>query len=357
MSKISPRQLYFFLACVAPVGKLVLLPTHLANIAGNDFLYPLLVQYVIGAAAVFCTLLLVRRGKTLPVLLEEVCGKAVSRILCTLLSLFLFYATLVPLLEQKTFVQSVFYDTLPSLAAFAPFFLFAAYLMAAPLERQGRMWDLLAPVAAVGLAGILVLSFGSADYGALLPAVSMGFKSFSEGTMSATSWFYDSAILLTMLGKVEEEKGIAVKGMLFYLLGGAAVGLFFATFCAVFADTAVNQLFAFSKTSKYFAGITVLGRIDYFFIFLLAMVMAFYCVLPAQAGVDLLVGAFHKPRFLGPAVAVLLAAAYFTVSVSLDYRFGELVKAVTSTSFWVFPVFTVLAPVLLLALRGGRRES
>ncbi len=354
--KISKRQLFFFLACLAPLGKLVVLPTALAAYSKNDLLLPMLAQYLLQAAVVFCALLLAKRGLGLYELAAQTFGKIVAKILDTVLCAFLFYASLLPILEQRLFVQNIFYDTLPSLLAFAPFFLFAAYLMSKPLASFGRTWDILAPIAIFSLAGVLILSVGSADYAALLPTGAAGGSGFLRGTMSAFPWFFDGVFLLALLGKFNYEKGMAWQGALCYLAGGAAVLFFLATFYGIFQETAVNQLFAFAQTSKYFSGITVLGRIDYIFIIALSMALAFYCLLPAQAGVDLLLHAYGKPRYLPTILAVVLALVYFTVTSLADFRFEAVLKTVSGPLVWIFPVFTVALPPLCLLLRGKRRE-
>ncbi|MBR7186306.1 MAG: GerAB/ArcD/ProY family transporter [Clostridia bacterium] len=357
MKRISSRQLYFFLACIAPVGKLLFLPTQLANSARNDLLFPMLASYLVQAGAIFCVLLLAKRKMNLYELLENTFGGIAAKILISIFALFLFYATLVPLLEQRLFVQNVFYDTLPSLIVFAPYYIFAAYVISKPLSSHGRVWDILAPLSVFGFLGILVLSVGSADFGALLPIGAGGIRGFLRGTMSATNWFFDASIALTLLGKFDYGKGMAWKGALFYLAGGVGVLTFLATFYGIFQETALHQLFAFSQTSQYFSGVTVLGRIDYLFIFALALVMAFYCILPAQAGVDCLLQAYGKPRYLPTVFSVLVTGTLFIISLTLDYRFSEVLEVISGTMFWIFPIFTVMLPILCLLLRRKRREK
>lgn len=348
--KISSRQLYFLLGCIMPVSKLILLPTELAKYAKNDLLYPFLAQLVLQSVAIFCVLLASKRQKTFYELVEQCVGGIAAKIVCALFALFLIFSSLLPILEQKSFVQSVFYDTLPSIVSFAPFFLFAAYMLSKPIVTQGRMWDILAPIFLVGIFGVLLLSFGAADLGAVLPAGAAGWDGFGRGLMLASSWFFDAAVLTSLLGKTDYVRGMPAKGALAYLGGGLLVALFLAVFYGVFQETAINQLFAFAKPSKYFSGITVLGRIDYLFIFALAMVMSFAAILPAQAGIDLFLSAFQKtPKWAAVLIAVSVAALYFTLSILLDYRFGQVTKAVTGPLFWIFPLFSLLFPILLTA--------
>ena len=355
MNKISARQLYFFLACVAPVGKLVLLPAQLVKYAGNDLLLPALTNYAVQTAAVFCLLLLVKSGLNFYELLENTFGKIAAKILACLFSLFLLLAALLPLLEQKAFVQSVFYDTLPSLVAFAPFFVFSAFVCSKPLGSYGRTWDILGPLAVFGLAGVLILSVGSADYASLLPVGASGGTGFLRGTAAIFSWFIDTALLIPFLGKIEYRKGIAWKAALCYAAGGAAVLFFLATFYGVFAETSINQLFAFTKTSKFFSGITVLGRIDYLFIFSLALVMAFYLTLPLQGSVDCVVQAFGQHRYMPTLLSLFVNAIFFTLSVVLDFLLGDILTFFAEVLFWIFPVFCVLLPPLCLLLRRKNR--
>lgn len=354
--KIKQRQLFFFLACIAPVGKLVLLPSDLVFRAGNDLLFPALTNLLLQAAIIFLVLLLYKQEKSLYALFSERVGKVAARIFITILTAFLLYAAILPFQEQKLMVQSVFYDTLPSVIVFAPFFLFAAYLCSKPLFTLGRVWDILAPLAIVSFIGIIVFAWGGADFKALAPVGAAGAKAFSESTLFTMSWFFDSVLVLSLTGKVEYKKGIAWKGLLCYLAGAAAVLLFLAVFYAVYGPLAVSRLFAFSKISRYFSGISVLGRIDYLFIFTLGLVMAFYCSMPVQAAVDLLGDAFGHKKALTPILSVAFTGVFFALSVLLDSKFSLTQRFIAQTAFWIFPLFTIVLPPLCLLLKRRRHE-
>lgn len=357
MPKISERQLIFFLACVAPVGKIVIMPSSLVYYAKNDLLFSAAVNYALQTGAVFLVLLLSRRNASFYDLLENTFGKIAAKILISVFALFLFYAAFLPLFEQKLFVQSVFYDTLPSSLSFAAFFLFAAFLCFQPLVSFGRTWDILAPLSLVGFTGILVLSVGKADFGALLPVGASGAKGVFQGAAFSQCWFFDAALLLVLMGRFEYRKGLAWKGALAYAGGGLVVLFFLAVFYGIFSDIALRQLFAFAKISKYFSGITVLGRIDYIFIFTLALVMAFYCALPVQAGAECLKDAFGNNRVFAGCLAVTVNLVLFLVSTFLDYSFLLTENLIRQTLFWIFPLFCILLPALALLLRRNREKD
>ncbi|MDE5896538.1 MAG: spore germination protein, partial [Clostridia bacterium] len=298
-----------------------------------------------------------RSNETLYSMPRYTFGKIAAKIIVCILALFLFYAAFLPIIEQKLYVQSVFYDTLPSNIAFSSFFLLSAYLCAKPLTSSGRVWDILAPVSIVGYAGILILSIPNADFGALQPVGAAGAQGFFGGTAYTMCWFFDSAIFLTLIGHFKYEKGMAWKGALAYLAGGAAIILFLAVFYGIFSDIAVRQLFAFSKTSKYFSGITVLGRIDYLFLFALTLVMAFYVSLPLRAGVNCLEHACGAGKYLPSVYAVAVNLVLLILSIILDYKYLSLNNVICIKLFWIFPIFCIALPLLALLLRRSPRDK
>ncbi len=359
MTKISSRQLFFFLAAVAPVGKIAILPTQLAYYAKNDLLLPAAMNFLLQAGVIFLVLLAAKSNLSFFELIKRKLGTTTARIVLTVFSVFFFYTAFFALLEQKLFVQSVFYDTLPSVFAFSSFFVFSAYVTAKPLSSHGRIWDILAPLAIAAFAGILIFSVGAADYGALAPAFASGAGGIFKGFAYSMSWFTDSALVLSFLGKIDYKKGLAWKGTLCYLAGALVTLFFLATFYGVFQEIALRQQFAFTKISKYFAGIQVLGRIDYLFIFSLSLVMAFYAVLPIKAGVDLLQQAYTEEdnRVFPALFSVGINALMLVLSILCDYRFRTVDLIVNQTLFWIFPVFTLLLPALVLLFTIRRQRE
>lgn len=357
MHKISARQIYFFLAAIAPVGKLMLMPTQLAFYAKNDLLLPAAMNYLVQAGAVFLALLFASKNRTLYDALEHTVGKIAAKILVCILVLFFLYASLLPLLAQKLYVQKTLYDTLPSAITFFPFFLLSAYLCAKPLSSLGRIWDILLPVSVVGYLGIMLLSVQNADFGALMPIGASGAGGIFGGFAYSLSWFFDSALILALAGRFEYRKGMAWKGMLSYLAGGAAILLFLAVFYGVYSDIALYQTFGYSEMSKYFSGITVLGRIDYLFSFALSFVIIFYGVLPLHAAVECVYEAFGSKRYFRTLFSLVVNVGMLVCVYLLNFKLYVTTQAVTKTLFWIFPVFCILLPALCLLLKRRNDEK
>ena len=224
------------------------------------------------------------------------------------------------------------------------------------LSSYGRTWDILGPLALIGLAGIILLSWSETEFSALLPVGAAGAGKLFQSIAYSFCWFFDTAILLMLLGKFDYQKGMAWKGALYYFLGGLAALLFIAVFYGIFQETAVTQLFAFSKTSKYFSGITVLGRVDYLFIYALAFVMIFYTSLPLQAGIEGILQAFGRKKYLPTLLAIGLNVILLSLTAVFDYRFGDVMTFVSETLFWIFPIFALILPLCCLFLRRNRHE-
>lgn len=157
-----------------------------------------------------------------------------------------------------------------------------------------------------------------------------------------------------LIGRFPYTRGLAWKGTLCYLAGGGILLFLLATFYGVFAEIAVIQAHAFARMSGFFSGMTVLGRIDYLFIFAVAFVMTFYVILPMQGAVGTVTEAFGGKKALAP----LLSAGVNLIMLILVYLFhfhtSQVIRTITGTLFWVFPAFTVLLPLLLLLVFGRR---
>ena len=335
--KLSSRQILFFLTAIAPLGKMVLLPALLASVAKNDLLFPVLAQILVQAALVFCVLLLSRRERTLYQLIENTAGGVFAKIFIIIFSAFLLFASFLPIVEQKIMVRSIFYDTIPAYLVFTPFFLFSAYLACRPLSALGRMWDILAPLSVIGLAGILLLAAGSTDFGSLAPVGVTGVQGFVSGTALTCSWFYDAALLLPLIGRFRYTKGLAWKGALCYLAGGGVLLLFLAVFYGVFGEIAVIQSLGFARISGFFSAMTVLGRIDYVFIYALAFVMTFYVILPVQEAVGCISESFSSPKALAPLLSAGCNLALLAAIYGFHFRTSAIVSVMTKSLFWIFP--------------------
>ena len=165
-------------------------------------------------------------------------------------------------------------------------------------------------------------------------------------------------LLLPLLGRFDYKKGLAAKGAAAYLAGGAVLLAFLATFYGVFGDIAVIQVFAFAKMSHFFAGLTVLGRIDYLFIFSLAFVMIFYAAMPIQGAVQLAADCLPQSgKWLPALLSCAVNAAMLALLYAFNFYSDRIIDLFTGRLFFLIPAAGAASALLVLLLGRRRRES
>ena len=355
MDKINLRQICFFFAALMPVTKMIIYPTTLCFYARNDLLLSAAANVVAeGVVLALVIFLAYRTDMTFFDLLQNTFGRIAARIAYGLFAVFFAFSALLPLMEQKIFVGQIFYENVPSLLSFAPFFGVSFFACVKGFKTIGRTADIAMPVFAVCYTVLLLLSVPQADFTALLPAGGAGADNILRGSLFSANWFIDCLYPLFFLGHFRREKGAWWKIGTAYLIGAAALLLFLATFYGIFVDIAVCQQNALAQISKYTTAFTSLGRIDLLFIFALALLLVFAQCIPAQLSVHCARKCFGD---IGPLIpSALLNAVFLVFTVFFKYSYNELQTIFTQSLWPVFLVFAYIVPAAALLLRKKRRD-
>lgn len=182
----------------------------------------------------------------------------------------------------------------------------------------------------------------------------MPIKDVLKGSLFSANWYTEAAFLLFFLGNFEYEKRAALKVISSYAIGSAAVLLFLAVFYGVFSDIAIRQYNAVAQISKYTTSFTSLGRVDYLFIFALALVMIFRLCVPAQMCVHCICKAIGCKPFI-PALAV--NALLLALTIFFNYSFLEVQTLFTQKLWLMFLIFAYALPAAALLLKKRRRAG
>ena len=171
-TKISVRQICFIMLAYTVVGKLLTYPTAVSFFCERDLLFPALINFFIEGIIVWCVAYLCSRtDKTFFELLKGTIGSIGARIVFGFFAVLFMLAALVPLFEQELYVHTIFYDTIPYLLAFLPFFVFAIYAGSKRFENIGRCADLCMPIFVITMFVIFLMSCGEAKWDNLLPVL------------------------------------------------------------------------------------------------------------------------------------------------------------------------------------------
>jgi hypothetical protein len=350
-NEISTRQLCFILAFFLPVCKLNVLPASLGGIAGNDLLLPALLVLLLQGAAIFALLwLMQKKPHTMPELLAEKCGSALSRAFFFILGIYFLFASLYPLLEEKVYVINTFYDTRPSLIVFLPFFLFSTYAASKGLTSIGRSADISLFLFLPSFLLLLVMATGSADFSALLPLGTAPASAIWQGCAAMLSCTAEAAYLLVFMGHVRVERHFLAKTMLSYAAGAVGVLYFLAVFYGIFSTVSTRELYALSKIARYYNALKTIGRVDYLFLYAIAIVQIFTVTLPVQLAVHSFAQAFRTDRL--PFISVVINILLFVYLLLASDHFSVINNLVGKYLYPVYLVFAFALPLLspLLAL-------
>lgn len=351
---ISVRQICFILFAYNAATKMMLFPSFAANAAGNALAFPVLFDMLVQAAIVWSVAFLSSRTQyTFFELIENTFGVVTARVFYALFALFFLLSAIIPVNEQQLLVHDAFYDTLPSLEIFLPFFVFAVYAGVKSFTNVGRCADLCFPVFLFCTAAFLLMSVEGADFTNLLPVLKQPFSKVAGLSLSSLYRFSESAFLLLFMGHYKYKKGDAAKMTLSYILGGLVVADFLVMFYCVYGNLTPTRSFALSNISVFFPAISYVGRIDLFLLYAFDIVVLFAIVLNVQACVHCLCKAFNRDARI--IYSVIANAVLIAVTFIVNNKFFPLQQAAAKW-FWIPAVtFAYLIPVLAWALRRKPR--
>ncbi len=352
--KISVRQICFILLCYNAVSKMLLYPTVLSHYCGRDLLFAALIDFAVQAVVVWAvSFLCSRTDKTFFQLLEGTFGNIFARIIYGLFALFFIAATIVPLCEQKLYVHTIFYDTVPPLLIFLPFFFFSIYAAGKKFTNIGRSADVCMPIFVLSMIFVFSMSVLEIKWNSFMPVLKTPVKDLFGGALGTVFRFAEPCYVLMFMGHFKYKKGDAAKMTFSYIGGALTVLLFLFTFYGIYGDIAQSRQFAVSKISLFFPAIDTIGRIDLIDLYILEIVMLFALVLNVQLALHCVM------QCTGYQNRVVLSLAVNAVLIILlmvfDHGFNNLHTFYAKWMWIAFAVFANAIPVLAWTLRRKER--
>ncbi|MBQ9728068.1 MAG: GerAB/ArcD/ProY family transporter [Clostridia bacterium] len=347
-AEIHTRQLCFFVAFLLPVSKLLEAPSLLARFAAGDLLLPAFFHFLLESAVIALLLYASSRSEqTLFERMRSTFGKGVV-FFYVLYGVYFLFAVLLPLLDFEKFAYAAFFDTAPTMFAFASFFLFSAFACTKGLKAVGRSADLCLILFLFPFLALMGMSLQETDFTALLPILGTKFGDTVYAFTYTKPHFSDAVLLLPLLLHRRYQKGDGAKITASYWGGAVAVLLFLAVFFGIFSSIASREHYAFSKTAQYFSALSVVGRIDLLFVYALSIVLLFYTCLPLQYVTNVTAELIGTDRKAPISTALNVLAFLFTLVCNKYY--DSFYKIISGRLFWVFFIVADLLPVVLCLL-------
>jgi hypothetical protein len=336
----------------------MLYPTKLANVAGSGWLYSAILSFAVQAAVIWAvTYAASKTGKGVFEWLSCTIGEWAACTIYGIYAAFFLISGIVPIVEQQLFVHEVFYDTIPTLLIFLPFFFFSIYACSKGWQNIGRTADICLPIFLVSILCLILMSFNEGKYWQILPCFWADFGGVAKGVNVGGLYFYDGAVALMLVDNCKFNRGDSAKTTLSYIAGGAVVLAVLAIFNCIYCSLAVTQTFAISKISIFFSAINLIGRIDLFAVYALDIVALFAVVLNLQCCVGCIKRATNANY--GGIFSLAVNACIFIALLFINDKFTSFLAfaAVYVPSFtFLFAVFLPLALCLwqIIASRNGR---
>ena len=353
--KISVRQICFIMLIYTAVSKFITYPTQLSYTTGRDLLFSALLNFILQGVIIWAvSYLCSRTDKTFFQLISDTLGTVTARIVYGLFALFFMVCTLMPLLEQKVYVDAIFYDMLPSLLVFLTIFFFTVYASSRDFKNIGRCAEICLPIFLISMLFILVMSLHELKWDNFLPMLKEPAKVL-KSSLANTFRFCEPAFLLMFMGRFKYKKGDALKITLSYVGGALFVIAVLTAFYGIYGDMAESRSFAISKISLFFPAIDLIGRIDLMALYLLEIAMLFALVLNIQLAVHCIeICTGYKNKAV---LSIALNAVFLVLVIVLDSGFST-VHALWAKWMWiVFLIFTYLLPLSAWLLRRGNGKG
>lgn len=358
MKVISIRQLCLLFLAFVPLTKVVILPSYLSLVSGHQAWLAILLSFLI-EGGVIVALLSFAKKVDMPFFdfLRQTLGRFSARVVYATYTAYYVLKSCTLVIEQRSFIEVVLYETTPTVLNFLPFFFVVAYTCMVGIKSLGRIADVAVWGTVASFLVILALSTFNVDFNALLPLFYGAFPKIFVGSLQSALWFGESTYILFFMGKIKWSKRPKLKVLSGYAVGGLLVTFFFIVYRGIFDEMAMRNVFAIARTGKYSISLSKIGRIDFFAIFIICGISLFALCSPLVIATDCLCTAFPIKRRLFP--ALIVTAIPLVLTVFFGRYLQSFLTINTRVLCWAYWVMSAGIPLLfsIYGIVWGRKRQ
>lgn len=353
---LKTRQICMFFVAFLPISKLFMMPSVLSSFSKNDMWISALMLSLLDIFTLLCIILLSEKtGKTFFDLINELFGIVGGKIIFFLYALYFFAKSILPIMEQKNYIEQTLYEIAPSPLFFLPFFFLAFFICTKKLRIIGRVSDVMFFFSILGVIILFALSIKNAEIDAIFPIARTSGKNLFSGSYHGSSWFNDCIYLLFFIGHFKHRKNDGKKIFLFYSLSIIIVIAFCILFYCIFSYVADRQVVALSQLSEYHSVINHSGRFDNIGIILILFSASFSMAFPIYFCVLCLKNVFTK---LDKKIIIFTVITFEIIIHYFLYAYLKTVREIIFTFFCpYFLIFGNLIPILISVIILSKRKN
>lgn len=353
---LKSRQVCFFFIAFLPIAKLFVLPSIVTSFCNEDAWLSSLINVCFDLLTLLALIYTASHSDTdVYGLFERSFGKLGCKIIMAIYFVYFMVKAILPLNEQRDYVEFTLYTLMPKTFYFLPFFFACFYLCLKKLNVIGRSSDIFWFVTILGYTILILLSLSNADFGAILPVGANGFSSLIKGSYTAMPWFGDSVYFMFFIGNFLCQKKDALKIVVCYLIGSIMVVFFMVIFYSIFTSIAYRQRFALTEISKYTTVISNTGRFDYIGILLILLSNIFALSMPLFFGCKILDYIFNiKRKWISPLIVISLQ---MLINITLMQYFASIERIIMHYGGIFFLILSNVIPSLTVFLVKKEKKS
>ena len=311
------RQIALFFIAFLPTIKFFMLPSVLAKTANEDMWLCTVLNVILDILTLSVILVACKRYKSdFYSIIKTQFNENTAKIVYLLYFAYFILKCILPIIEQKDYIETTLYVTMPNNLYFMPFFLLAFFVACKELKVIARLSDVMWVITLLGVIILLSMSLNNVDLTNVLPLFANGGKKIISGSYYSLSWFGDSVYALFFIGNFKWEEKSRRNITLGYLGGALIVILFMIFFYCVFTSIAFREQFALTEITKYTTVINNTGRFDYIGIMMLIFSDLFSTLLPFYFAVRVLSKVINPNRKWTVPLAVSLLTIIITILLS-----------------------------------------
>ena len=292
------KQICALFIALLPLTKIVSAPSVMAGFCEEKLWVPLVLT-LISDIALICLIIYVCKRHSYKNAYQILCesySEGFAKIIFFTWAVFFLLKAFVPLLEHKRLIENAFYETLPQVPAFYPFFAVCFYVCVKGFKGLTRACEILAPLTVFALLLIIYLSLTPGDYKTLLPLHNINLKSGAIGWLNGILWFNDAIYLIFFIPSFKAQKKPFLKIFICYLIPFLLTLVIFILFYAIFSSIASVKQLAVSSMSIFSLTLVNIGRFDHLAVLILSLCAVFAVTLPVLCSMQCLKYCFKVKR-------------------------------------------------------------
>lgn len=356
VAQLKTRQVCLFIIAFLPITKMFVLPSVLAENAAEDMWLSASVSILIDLITLVAVIYACKKANSdFFTLLRLNFGRVGEIIILSAYVLYFSLKAVLPLAEQRDYVELTLYTLMPTVFYFLPFFIAAFYLCTKKIRVLGRAADVMWVLTVLGYVILIAMSITNADFGAILPVGASGIKRILSGAYNSLNWFGDAAYILFFIGNFKTEKGSGIKIIISFLISALMIILFMIVFYCIFTSIAHRQRFALTEISKYTTVINNMGRFDYLGIMLILLSNVFALSLPLYFSCQALNRIFNfRKEYFSPLIVIITQIA---VMILFNEKLNGIVNFIKNYAGIYFLIVGNVLPIFSVILKNKKEQK